>query len=683
MPTAMRRLRILRLALALLLAAPFAVPAWAQTETPIAAIRLLSQTPWTTQKDPLLLLKVRIRNLSDGDIVDPAIVWTIGPKVSSRLQYEAALREGPGSVSSADTIPLTHDLAPGASEVIPIPIDTTQTGGISSDDSGVYPLAVELRSEDQPVASLTTAAINLVQDPPLQPVLFSWWTEVAAPVAFGPDGKLTDLGFESTLATGGGLLAQVAAISDVVRDPSAASAAVDLIVSPAALDQLRQAAHGYTRSDGQSVRADADAPSAAASTLQQLRQIAADPQVHLHAMPFAAPRLPALLGAFPLRPHLATQWTVGDETVEDLMGVRPDPTVARPPGLDFDQASVDELAARGVTTILGAADSVSRPPQPNDFAPPPAALLSTAAGAPIDLVLPDPGAQSLLDDVELRRDPVMAAQAVLGELATIWREIPVDPTIARGLALDLPPDLPGPIWRPLVDRLVAAPFLSPIHAEDLPDAIDPAPLSATLEPPATERFSPSYVNDLFTTARDVSAFASMVQRPDTDAKRLERAILYAEASQYIGNEGSGRAWIDAVNGVTDPTFAGLLPDQTRALTFTSPTGTIPLRMGDPGGRVLNVIVEVASGRVEFLDGRTRTVRIERPNQVVTFDAEVKASGRSSIEVRVRSPNGLVLSQGVLVVRSTALNPIALIITVGAGLVLVGLWSRRLFRRRSS
>jgi hypothetical protein len=99
--------------------------------------------------------------------------------------------------------------------------------------------------------------------------------------------------------------------------------------------------------------------------------------------------------------------------------------------------------------------------------------------------------------------------------------------------------------------------------------------------------------------------------------------------------------------------------------------------------VFDVVVEVASGRVEFLDGRTRTVRIDRPNQVVTFDAEVKASGRSSIEVRVRSPNGLVLSQGVLVVRSTALNPIALIITVGAGLVLVGLWSRRLFRRRSS
>jgi hypothetical protein len=49
---------------------------------------------------------------------------------------------------------------------------------------------------------------------------------------------------------------------------------------------------------------------------------------------------------------------------------------------------------------------------------------------------------------------------------------------------------------------------------------------------------------------------------------------------------------------------------------------------------------------------------------------------------VISPNGQIVSQRTLVVSSTALNPIALIITAGAGLVLVALWSRRLFRRRT-
>ena len=83
-------------------------------------------------------------------------------------------------------------------------------------------------------------------------------------------------------------------------------------------------------------------------------------------------------------------------------------------------------------------------------------------------------------------------------------------------------------------------------------------------------------------------------------------------------------------------------------------------MGDPGDRVLDVRVELASGRVEFLDGNERTVRLEEPDQVITFQVEVKAAGRSRIEVFVLSPDGVELSRAVLLVRSTAVNPIALL-----------------------
>jgi hypothetical protein len=212
--------------------------------------------------------------------------------------------------------------------------------------------------------------------------------------------------------------------------------------------------------------------------------------------------------------------------------------------------------------------------------------------------------------------------------------------------------------------------------------VRPAPQQATLEPEILEGFSTDYTQDLASTWFDVTAFASMLSVPNGEADGLQRAIMYAEAAQYVGSEGSGRMWINAVNGITERTFAGLAPDTSDVLTFTSRSGTIPLRMGDPGGRVLNVHVQLASTRVEFLDGSARTVRLDEPNEVITFGAEVKAAGRSSIEVTVRAPSGLVLSRSVLVVSSTAVNPIALIITVGAGLVLVGLWSRRLFRRRN-
>jgi hypothetical protein len=643
-------------------------------------IRLKGQTAWTTPDEPWLRITLTVTNEGGSTITDPVVGWTLGPKVTSRVQYETALDEGPVFPASAETVPVLTDLAPGASTEVKIRIDTSETGGIAQDDSGVYPLQLELRSQDQRIAAITTAAIHIFQ-PPQKPVLFSWWTEVATPLAFGPDGTLIDPGFEEMLGSRSGVVAQVDAIADLLRTDRSGTP-VDVVVSPAALDQLRQAKDGYERSDGTSVPADAFPARIANQTLGKLVEIAGDPRARLHAMPFAAPRLPALLSSG-LRTDLTAHWQMGDEAFERILGDRPDQTVARPPGLAFDQASVNLLGSRGVTTILGAADSVERPPQLNDFAPPPAATLRAGSDQSVSLLLPDPGTQALLADPDLREDPVLAAQAVLGELATIWREIPVpDDGTVRGLALDLFPDLPAGIWGQLLRRLAGAPFLEPVHAEELPIAIRPAPLPATLGTTNPEGFSLQYVDGLAAAARRVEAFASILEEPEGEADRLRRSILYAEASQYIGNEGSGRIWIDAVNGVIDRTFSRLKPDTTRRLTFTSRSARIPLSLGDPGHRVLNVRVELASSRVDFLDGNSRSVRLDAANQVISFKVELKAAGTSKIDVFVMSPNGTVLTRSVLRLRSTAINPTALIITIGAGLVLVGLWSRRLFRRRN-
>ena len=136
-------------------------------------------------------------------------------------------------------------------------------------------------------------------------------------------------------------------------------------------------------------------------------------------MPFAAPRLPALLSQG-LRSHLEGQWQVGDETFETALGEQPDPAVARPPGLAFDQASVDLLGTRGVTTILGAADSVERPPQPNDYAPLPAATLTTTSGQSISLLLP-----MLVSGMVARPHPPIGVAAVVNaEQVTTVYELP-------------------------------------------------------------------------------------------------------------------------------------------------------------------------------------------------------------------------------------------------------------------
>jgi hypothetical protein len=66
---------------------------------------------------------------------------------------------------------------------------------------------------------------------------------------------------------------------------------------------------------------------------------------------------------------------------------------------------------------------------------------------------------------------------------------------------------------------------------------------------------------------------------------------------------------------------------------------------------------------------------------VVFRVQATGAGQGSVQVIVRAPNGRVLSESILVVRSTAFNRIALAITAAAALGLVLLWVRRLVARR--
>jgi hypothetical protein len=77
------------------------------------------------------------------------------------------------------------------------------------------------------------------------------------------------------------------------------------------------------------------------------------------------------------------------------------------------------------------------------------------------------------------------------------------------------------------------------------------------------------------------------------------------------------------------------------------------------------------------------VTLTEPNQIVTFKATALAAGQSTIQVVLRAPSGRPIQQTTLTVRSTSVNRIAVAVMVAAALVLVVLWSRRLFRRPTS
>ena len=654
-----------------LVAVPFAHAQGAASAT----LTLVSQTPWNTLSDPVSEVAIRADDVGATAIGDLSIGVTIGAAVRSRTVYETSLTNGPELPIFAAAIPEDGTLEPGGSRRFRTTVDLSTIGGISPGDSLVYPMRIDLRSGGAQLAVIDTALIFLVRAPEA-PLLVSTTMELTAPIAFGPDGRLTDPTFETAIAPEGTLGAEVAALDRMAGD---ARSAVDLAVEPALLDQLNRMADGYVRVDGTTV-ANGTGPAADADTLlTQLRQAVASPNVHVTAMPFSAPTIPSLL-ASGLAQDLSAQLAAGRDMVRQILGIEPSSAVVRPPGAAVDDAAVGAITALGASTILGNADTVARPPQPNGFAPLPTASLDIG-GRIVALVLPDPGTQALLAQTAFLADPVRAAQATLGELATIWREQPV-PSVPRGIAISLPAGLPSRFWGAFLGRLASAPFLGPTGASDLVARIPP-PAPSSLAVLATDRFSPEYVEAIKGERRDLVAFRSMLVQPSVIPDRLSRDLLYAESAAYLGNEDAGRAWIDNVNSVTHDLFSQAVPDTSQTFTFLSDSASIPLRMGDPGDLPITFTVQLRSSRFKFPEGDQQSVTLTEPNQIVTFKATALAAGQSTIQVVLRAPSGRPIQQTTLTVRSTSVNRIAVAVMVAAALVLITLWSRRLFRRPTS
>ena len=409
--------------------------------TVVVTLRLISQTPFTTPRHPILHVVIDAENASDQALQDLSVGIQIGEPIRSRSQYLESMTSGPGTQPLfALPFPQAGSLDPGATRRFTVDLDVT-TAHLSSDDSLVYPAQVDLRTGVSVVATLNTAVVHLVRTPE-EPMRFAWWAELTSPPPLAPDGRLADPAFEASIAPGGSLASEVAALHHLATDPSRGQP-IDVVVQPSMLDALVAMAGGYDRSDGTTVPMGTKGALDAANLLASLKATAGFPAVQISTMPYSAPLIPSLVSSG-LAPDLTLQRTTGDVVVSDVLGVKPVPLVARPPGGALNEASVDALALGGATTLLADAETVTRPPLANDYAPLPTASLDTTAGNRVDLVLPDPDTEALLRDPTMATDPVRIAQVLFGLMATIWRESPVpSPPTVRGVALGLPAGLPG------------------------------------------------------------------------------------------------------------------------------------------------------------------------------------------------------------------------------------------------
>lgn len=675
----MQRLAASLLATVLLL---LLAPASLAQEPGSVQLTLVRQSPWNTPKQPTLEIEVQAQNAGEVALEQLSIGMTLGSPVRSRTAYELSLANDPAVPIHAEVRPREDPLEPGAVRRFAVDLDLSSLPGISRTQSLIYPLKVDLRSGGIPVAALRTPVIFIVKTPQT-PLALAWAFVLHAPIQFDPSGQFRSPALEQSLAKGGPLAGAIGALASLATGPRPAS--VDVVVSPTLLLQLERMSAGYSVVDSGAVRKVAQGQGGAvvaARTLAALAQIVSAEGVHVSAFPFSAPQLPALM-AGGLARDLEVQLERGRGEVAELLGVGPDPSILRPPGSALNRTSLVALPLQGVHTLfLDPVAVAAPPPDPLGFAAPPTAWLE-AGGSPMTVLVPDRGVSALLASPIATLDPVLGAQAVLGELAVIWLE---QPGIERGVTVLVPEGLtlPGAFFGPLVRRIAGAPWLRPVAATALAAEFAPPEQPAELLPQGLRSFPQGYVGMLKHARRLIDTYLSILVDPTDELDRIEHLrtrLLLAESGDFVNAPELGLEMIGSVRDTLAAEFAKVRPDTDQRITLTSSTGTIPVRVSNDTGRAVTVTVELVSPHLRFTGGSgSRSLDLVGTDEVLNFDVELQTTGRFPVQVLVRSPSGRVISQDTLIVRSTDFNVIALFITIGAAAVLLALWARRFLSR---
>ena len=688
----MRRL-VLAIVLPLLLVATVApwVPTPQTAEAQAASdvsLRLVSQTPWNTPDHPRFRMKVRATNLGAERVSDMGLAFVLHFPVISRTAYEESLQTSPpDSLLAPLAQEVSGSLAPGQSRILAL--NDLDLSFLSRYPNKVYPFQVDLRSGLETVATLRTAVVFLNfphgQTRAEEPLRMSWAFVLHEPILFDADGAFQPGAVDSLLDPNGRLRRELDSLTNL--ESGEKPVPVDVVLSPTLVDQLGRLSGGYPVRDGSKiVRVPAGRGNAAVATqvLDQLEAIVADPSEEVSTMPFAAPDLPALLRSG-LAGDLGALIRRGRDEVAGVTGAHPDTTLLRPLGSFLDQKTLFALSQEGFRLFLVDPDLVQRPPWDNGYAQPATAKLRVGAGAgeTVTAAVPDPGVQSLLASDLPSTDPRLAAQAVLGELAIIWLE---QPAVRRSITVSLPENLPLPaaLFGPLVSKAAGAPWLAPRPLTTMAASFPPPVAPVRLTPRVGGRYPSWYVNELIRARARITTYRSMLVDPSPLPDQLEKTLFEAESADFTQDRSiaTGRSFLDIVTARLRGEFGKIQPKTSTVVTLTSRKGVIPVGISNETGYAVHLNVRLVSNHLAIA-ADAQDVEIHGRSRTLLFHVQARTTGRFPVQVQIRTPSGVVLQAGQLVVRSTAYNLIALIITIGAAVFLLAWWGRRFLPRRKT
>ena len=584
------------------------------------------------------------------------LVVSVHRAVHTRSEFEETVQDRisraplfPPSVYALNALPVD----PGGEVTVTLPVlDPAQPEAGRLDlgsENNVFPVRVELRERNGSALNRFVTHLVHLPEPPSGPKM---GLALVLPF-FGPIGLPAD--GPRQLPDVEDLAAAAQALEAAGSLPFAVAASPETLATLASLD------------DEEAGRA-----------LESLRRVVAD---HASvALPYVPVSVPALLAAG-LGEELTSQLARGYEVVSDVLRDAPDPRtwLAVEP---LDLEAVDELAERGVSRIV-AGDGVLEPVPEQSLTLTRPFLVGGAEGE-----LPGAAAdRGLAGYFNGHPDQALQAYRLLADLAVLWLDAPGDDR--RGVMAVPPRD-----WKAnrvfldaLVGGLAQNPLAEAIPLDTLFSSVEPALTGSgapLLRDPADAPPSPGLgevAGEVRQSRRQLASLRTVTGEPTAALARLEERLLIAQSSE-LRTTRQRNAYLEAVEGGIGDQLEAIEMPQGRSITLTARRGQIPVTFQNRTGSPVKVVVTVQSDKLEFPDGDSRPLELNRRNTTERFSVVARTSGAFPLRITLVSPDGnLVIGRARLTVRSTAASRVSVFVSVGAALFLAVWWARHVVRGR--
>jgi hypothetical protein len=308
----------------------------------------------------------------------------------------------------------------------------------------------------------------------------------------------------------------------------------------------------------------------------------------------------------------------------------------------------------------------------------------SGTGRPIQAVVPDGEVVSVIRTFP--DDPRLAAHAALGQLASIWLELPGTP--GRGVAMLFAeqPNLPPAFFSSMASLVRSSPWLRASTATAMVSWVSQVGQQA-LRPVTYPGLSQDLVLRLTSARRLLSLFRATAPDATDLLPRFDTNLMMAEGGSSVTKPALGLAYVDWVRAQILSIYRKVIPPPG-PFTLLSQSGAVPLPIRNRNPFPIHLAVRlVADQRITFPGGNVRSVTVPAQRLLeVPVDVRALTTGRFPVKIQLLPPvpcSGCTIAESTVVVRSAAYNRVAVLVTIGAALFLLGLWGRRFFSRRTS